>query len=258
MNRWSILNLKKKYGGCYFSYDNSFLNYEKVVDKSRDSCDTGNESVMSRTVSGCSYDDDSENKNDNDNDNNNNNKDNDNDNDNANHNNNDTNSNNYDHTNNNDKKCSHHNDKGNYISDLNNRKNFENSGTLNEDSSEPKVIKLTSFLKEIDNWNNDKISEFYDQISGDLNCVDIDIFPDSIDDNIDINTHDNIDNSYVNINESTDDEESEKHEKISHMHQKYSPNPPYIFDSTFDFGDSSSLIHDYTVPSIFNGNHTFV
>jgi hypothetical protein len=34
---------------------------------------------------------------------------------------------------------------------------------------------------------------------------------------------------------------------------KYAANPPYIFDSTFDFGDSASMSHDYSVPSIFDG-----
>jgi hypothetical protein len=47
MKRWSLTNLKKNYGDCYFAYDNNFLN-KKIGSKSKNMYDIDDDKVRSQ------------------------------------------------------------------------------------------------------------------------------------------------------------------------------------------------------------------
>lgn len=225
------MNLNEKYGDCYFSYDNNFLNQEDVnkvrnmheIDDSRMKI-YGN---ISSDDSGGNYE-------------------------------NDLNSSKF---HNNDGNSSV--DNNNNIYDVNNSKDLgiqEINEPINEDINEPKVMRLDSFLKGINSWNDEQISTFYEKNSRDLHNYTHKI---SDIDDAHIKTfplYKDINGSDIHLgvlekggNEGRSIVDLKKTKKNHEKMLKYSPNPPYIFDSTFDFGESEPMSQDYTVPSIFNG-----
>jgi hypothetical protein len=231
MKKWSLINLNEKYGDCYFSYDNNFLN-QKDVNKCNNMY--GIDDCRGKRYGSSSSDS----------------------------------SGNYE---NNLNSSKFHNIDGslsvnnnNDIYNVNNSKDLgiqEINTSINEEINEPKVMKLNSFLKGINYWNHEQSSNFYEKNSRDLHSDDTHKISD-IDDahvktvtlNKDVNGSGIPSDTLVKGGNEERNIVDYKQTKKNHEKMlKYSPNPPYIFDSTFDFGDSESMSHEYKVPSIFNG-----
>lgn len=115
---------------------------------------------------------------------------------------------------NNDTRRKLNNDSINHAININLR-NINEQQQLNA----PQVMKLKDFLDEIKIWDNENDNNIINEIKFNDHCQ----------------------QDISNI----------KHCECNQ--QQYAPNPPYIFDPTFDYNESSSLLLDYKIPDIFNG-----